>query len=271
MSNLQQRIISAIVMAAIVLGLTWFGGLQFRLLSAAIALAIFYEWCRMSRTAANAAYQWLCAALLVVPMLFLVVGFSATTILLVLAAAIVVSAIVGLIQGQGTWTAVGLAYAGLSGISLALLRGADKSGLVAILFLFAVVWATDILAYFVGRAIGGPKLAPSISPGKTWSGAIGGTIGGLVAGLAVAAVAGGVNLALMVPVVLFLSVASQVGDLFESWVKRRHGVKDSSNLIPGHGGIMDRVDGLVVAAFALYVIGTMLGDAGSPANGLFRL
>lgn len=271
LSNLQQRIISAIVMAAIVLGLTWLGGLQFRLLSAAIALAIFYEWCRMSRTAANAAYQWLCAALLVVPLLFLVAGFSATTILLVLAAAIVVSAAAGLIQGRGTWTAVGLAYAGFSGVSLALLRGADKSGLVAILFLFAVVWATDILAYFVGRAIGGPKLAPSISPGKTWSGAIGGTIGGLIAGLAVAAVAGGVNLALMVPVVLLLSVVSQIGDLFESWIKRRHGVKDSSNLIPGHGGIMDRVDGLVVAAFALYVIGTMLGDAGSPANGLFRL
>jgi phosphatidate cytidylyltransferase len=271
MSNLQQRVISAIVLAVIVLALTWLGGTYFRLLSAGIALAMFYEWSAMSRSAANAPYQWLAAGLLTLVLLLLVAGFPAVTVLLALAAAVAVSATVAVIGKQGSWNTAGLAYAGLSGVSLALLRGADKSGLVAILFLFAVVWATDILAYFVGRAVGGPKLAPAISPGKTWSGAIGGIIGGLIAGLAVAVLAGSPHLGLMVPVVLLLSVVSQIGDLFESWVKRRHGVKDSSHLIPGHGGVMDRVDGLVVAALALYVIGTAFGGAENPAGGLFPL
>ena len=119
------------------------------------------------------------------------------------------------------------------GFSLAYLRGSDHAGLIAILFLFAVVWATDILAYFVGRAIGGPKLAPSISPGKTWSGAIGGAVGGLLAGAGVRGVdrlgqAGGPRRWR-----LLLAIVSQIGDLFESFVKRRNGVKDSSQLIPG--------------------------------------
>ncbi|NGN40014.1 phosphatidate cytidylyltransferase [Mesorhizobium sp. CGMCC 1.15528] len=268
MSNLQLRVISGIVMAAAVLLLAWLGGLPFRILSAAIAAAVFYEWCAMSRTSANPAYQALSAILLAAALIVLVVGFPAAIVFAVLACAVVASALTGLIRGQGTWTTVGLAYAALSGVSLAFLRDADKSGLMAILFLFATVWATDIFAYFVGRAIGGPKLAPSISPGKTWSGAVGGTVCGMIAGLAVAFFAGG-NLLTLVPVVFLLSVASQIGDLFESWVKRRHRVKDSSNLIPGHGGVMDRVDGLVVAAFALYVIGALLGGADHPASSLF--
>ena len=148
---------------------------------------------------------------------------------------------------------------------------ATSPGLLAILFLFAVVWATDIFAYFVGRSLGGPKLAPAISPGKTQSGAIGGTVGGVLAGIALAAFAGLGNLPLLALVALLLSIVSQVGDLFESWVKRRHGVKDSGNIIPGHGGVMDRVDGLVAAAFALYAIGSMLGSADKPAQALFAI
>jgi phosphatidate cytidylyltransferase len=139
------------------------------------------------------------------------------------------------------------------------------------LFLFATVWATDILAYFVGRAIGGPKLAPSISPGKTWSGAIGGAVAGAAAGLVVAAAMGSASLAWIGLIAIVLSVVSQAGDLFESSVKRRNGVKDSGSLIPGHGGVMDRVDGLVAAAFALYVIGWLTGSADNPAQALFGI
>lgn len=269
LSNLQLRVISAIVLAVVVLALTWLGGLPFRLLAAVIALAMFYEWCAMSRTVSNGAYQWLSAILFGMAMLVMVAGVAAGVVWAVFAAVVVISAVTGLIRGQGTWTTLGVIYAGLSGISLALLRGTDAAGLIAILFLFATVWATDILAYFVGRAVGGPKLAPAISPGKTWSGAIGGTLGGVIAGGTVAAWSGAAGLAEIVPVALFLSIVSQAGDLFESWVKRRHGVKDSSHLIPGHGGVMDRVDGLVVAALALYVIGALFGGADNPAAGLF--
>lgn len=271
MSNLQLRVISSIVLIVAVLAVTWLGGAAFRILSAAIAGAMFYEWSAMSRNPGSARHQWIAAALLAVVLLALVLGYSAASVLVLLALSVLASLLDGRIGGQGYWTPAGLAYAGLSGLSLALLRDGDQAGLTAILFLFAVVWATDICAYFVGRSLGGPKLAPSISPGKTQSGALGGTVGGVLAGMALAAFAGLGNLPVLAVVAFLLSVVSQIGDLFESWVKRRHGVKDSGSLIPGHGGVMDRVDGLVAAAFALYAIGTLLGSADKPAQALFAI
>ncbi|KQU69923.1 phosphatidate cytidylyltransferase [Aminobacter sp. DSM 101952] len=274
MSNLQLRTISAIVLAAAVLGLTWVGGLPFRLLSAAIVLAIFFEWSAMSRPRTDSA--WAMGGLGILPevavLLFagaLVAGVPALALIGLVAVFTLILWIVGRMRGVAAWEAAGFGYAALSGLSLALLRGNDASGLVAILFLFAVVWATDIFAYFVGRKVGGPKLAPAISPGKTRSGALGGAVGGVVAGLLLAGSAGSGSLPLLAAVALLLSVISQAGDLFESWVKRRHGYKDSGSLIPGHGGVMDRVDGLVAAAFALYVIGWLSGSADHPAQGLF--
>jgi phosphatidate cytidylyltransferase len=269
MSNLQQRVISAIVMAAVTLAVTWFGGLPFRLFCAAIVALIFYEWTHMSRQTVGAAFGFLPEFLAFVFIVALVAGLPALWLLLLGAILVAAVAIAARIRGTGQWEASGLAYAALSGLSLAYLRDDNHSGLIAILFLFAVVWATDIAAYFVGRAVGGPKLAPSISPGKTQSGAAGGAAGGVAAGLILAAAAGAGNLVQLGLVALALSIVSQVGDLFESWVKRRHGAKDSSKLIPGHGGVMDRVDGLVAAAFALYVIGWVAAGADHPALGLF--
>ncbi|WP_027051883.1 phosphatidate cytidylyltransferase [Mesorhizobium erdmanii] len=270
MSNLQLRVISAVVLAVIALGLTWLGSLPFRLLCAAMSAMIFYEWTRMSRPAVNG-LSFLPEALVVVFIGALIGGLSASWLLLLVAFLTAVTAIAAQVRKTGQWEASGLAYASVSGLSLALLRDGDNSGLVAILFLFAVVWATDIFAYFVGRAIGGPKLAPSISPGKTRSGALGGAVGGVVAGVMLAAAAGAGNLALLGLVALVLSIVAQAGDLFESWVKRRHGCKDSGMLIPGHGGVMDRVDGLVAAALALYVIGWISAGADHPAQGLFPI
>ncbi|PBB80999.1 phosphatidate cytidylyltransferase [Mesorhizobium sp. WSM3879] len=269
MSNLQQRVISAIVMAAATLALTWLGGLPFRLFCAAIAALIFYEWTRMSRAENGATLGFLPEVLILVFIGALVAGLPALWLLLLVAAITGIVAVAARLRGAVQWEASGLAYASLSGLSLAYLRGDSHSGLIAILFLFAVVWATDIAAYFVGRRVGGPKLAPSISPGKTQSGALGGAVGGIAAGLVLAIAAGAGNLTMLGLVALALSIVSQIGDLFESWVKRRHGCKDSSNLIPGHGGVMDRVDGLVAAAFALYVIGWIAAGADHPAMGLF--
>jgi phosphatidate cytidylyltransferase len=136
------------------------------------------------------------------------------------------------------------------------------------MFLFAVVWSTDTVAYFVGRALGGPRLMPRVSPKKTWSGMLGGTAAALIVALIIAttdSLAGSLAIAALA---LALSVVAQVGDLFESFLKRRFGAKDSSHLIPGHGGLMDRLDGFVTAAVLAALIGLMRGGLLAPGRGL---
>lgn len=269
MTNLQVRIISGVILAVVVLTLTWLGGLPFRILAALISAAVLYEWVRMPEKDHTTGNDLFCIFAMLAVLLFLIVGVSAPIIAGLFAIAFVLSAAIGLAFGQGTWNAWGILYGGAGGSALAYLRADDAPGLAAILFLFAVVWATDIFAYFTGRSLGGIRLAPRISPKKTWSGAIGGAAASVGAGVMIAWLFG-LQGGWTIPIVaILLSVVSQCGDLFESWVKRRHDVKDSSNLIPGHGGVMDRVDGLVVAAVALFLIGWMLADREHPAHGLF--
>jgi phosphatidate cytidylyltransferase len=141
-------------------------------------------------------------------------------------------------------------------------------GLTALCFLFAIVWATDILAFLVGRSVGGPLLWPRLSPNKTWSGAVGGLAGGVAAGTLVAYASGVPNALAAGVLALILSIVAQSGDLFESAVKRRFGVKDASNLIPGHGGVMDRLDGFLFAATIAVVIGVLRQGMAAPAQGL---
>ena len=147
------------------------------------------------------------------------------------------------------WTAAGFGYAAAAEIASVLVRLDQVYGFVALILILLVVWVTDIGGYFAGRGIGGPKLWPRVSPKKTWAGAI----GGFAASLVVAAGFAALGLGKTGPLLLLgaaLSIASQLGDLFESAVKRRFGVKDSSHLIPGHGGLMDRLDGFVAAVVA---------------------
>lgn len=270
--ELRLRIISAIVMAAVILAATWYGGILFRIVAGLLAILIYYEWAtitRMSETNSTGnAWGWFAVAVIAGNTIFgepsldlpLLSGFTLT------------AALFPVLRGRNWWLVGGIVYAGLSGISLAAIRGDELTGFVAILFIFAVVWSTDILAYFVGRAIGGPKLAPSISPGKTWSGAIGGAVAALIGGGAVSLAYHGRISLLLLGLALILSVFSQIGDLFESFVKRRFQVKDSSHLIPGHGGFMDRVDGLVFACFTVFLIAFVhaaaTGDVPGSSGGL---
>jgi phosphatidate cytidylyltransferase len=153
-------------------------------------------------------------------------------------------------------------------ISPVLLRGDPEYGFAALLFLFATVWATDICAYLIGRAVGGPLLWPQLSPKKTWAGAVGGLFGGVAAGIVVAYASGGTSPAVAGILALVLSIAGQGGDLFESAIKRRFGVKDAGNLIPGHGGVMDRLDGFLVAALVAVFIGVVHDGVAAPGRGL---
>ena len=166
------------------------------------------------------------------------------------------------------WLAAGVVYAGILLAAPLMLRRDPALGFAAILFVFAVVWMTDIAAYFAGRAIGGPKLLPAVSPKKTWSGAIGGTLGGIAAALLVAKMAGLVLAPMLVLVALGLSIVAQAGDLLESAIKRHFGAKDAGQLIPGHGGLMDRLDGFLTAAAAAVMLGLLRGGLEGPSRGL---
>jgi phosphatidate cytidylyltransferase len=238
-------------------------------LSALIAGAVFVEWTMMTSNGRDVVHAAVSGAGLAALLAGMAWGMEPWLALAVLAAAIVLSALSAAAFRAGAWFTWGVVYAGLFGIALASVRGDTAWGLVAILYLFAVVWITDIAAYFVGRRLGGPKLAPSISPGKTWSGAIGDALGAMAAGAAVVVAAGLETVWYFAVLALGLSIVSQAGDLFESAVKRRFGAKDSSHLIPGHGGVMDRVDGLAAAAVALYVIAAAASGLTDPAARLF--
>ena len=252
------------------LAATWAGGVWFRLWAVAIALGCFHEWLAMAGGRASRGHKLLGWGLLVVVLVLVALGAHAVYLLGATAIATLAVLAHARLAGESgaLWQAV--PYAAFPALSFALLRGNDNAGLFAILFLYAVVWATDIFAYFVGRAVGGPKLAPKISPGKTWSGAVGGAAFGVLAGLLVASYGTPAHgIWFILAGALVLSALSQAGDLFESRLKRRYGHKDSGNLIPGHGGMMDRVDGLVAGAAALYVYAALAGGADSPALGLF--
>jgi phosphatidate cytidylyltransferase len=174
---------------------------------------------------------------------------------------------IALVQGAG-WIVAGIGYAAVMLWAPVLLRGDIAYGFLAMVLLFAIVWTTDIFGYFAGRAIGGPILWRAVSPNKTWSGAAAGTLGAMMMAVLVASFFGSFNRAAIAIVALLLSVVAQLGDLLESWIKRKFGAKDASHLIPGHGGVMDRLDGFWAAALVACLIGLLRGGFNAPAHGL---
>ncbi len=246
-------------MAPVVLGAVWVGGWVFLALILLGAILATLEWVALvpcqRRPLARAVSVFAVTALLVAQ--------TAVGPLAGLATA-VVGALATAWLGGGKDRALlgfGVIYVGTGVAGLLWLRELPGQGLALFLFAMLAVWATDIGAYAAGRTIGGPKLAPRISPKKTWAGLIGGMLSAALVGWLVALLAGAAMPALALVVGALSAVVGQIGDLFESAVKRRYNVKDSGHLIPGHGGILDRIDGLLVAAPVLAVFHATLGTA----------
>lgn len=270
--NLALRVVSAAVLAPLGLVCAYVGGWVFLFACTLAALAILYEWTSLvvgradPRILAPGVIAVLAAA-------GLAAAGAAAGAICAIAAGAVCAGIATWSQSFSDrrapfWTAGGVIYAGVALLGPALLRGDPVAGLTAILFLFAIVWSTDILAYFVGRALGGPLLWPLVSPKKTWSGALGGLVGGVAAGTLVAYASGGAKPAVAGGLAFVLSIVAQGGDLFESAIKRRFGAKDASHIIPGHGGVMDRLDGFWAAALIGCLIGLSRGGFDGAARGL---
>lgn len=266
--DLGPRVASAVAMVVVALAALYFGGDAFALFWLLAAFAVSWEWQGLIGGEMGLARIALGGASLAAATAFAAHGGGP----LALAALAAFAAIFAVVAGpeRRFWAPAGLLYAGSLVVSTNVLRQSPGYGALSIAWLFAVVWGTDVAAYFAGRLIGGPKLWPAVSPGKTWSGALVGVAAGALLGLVVARL-GRLPDAASLPVFLVGVVASgmaQAGDLFESWVKRRFGVKDASRLIPGHGGVMDRVDGFIFAAAFAALLGGLRGQE-SLAAGLF--
>jgi len=258
-SNLQRRVASALVLAPIALAAIWFGGALFGLFVGLAAMIVLFEWLRMALSGLGLLELAGFLGQFVVVILALFAGNGAAEI--ALAVLIAAAALAALLGAASWWLVGGLAYSGLPLVSLLALREDQDWGFAAVILVAVVVWATDIAAYFCGRAIGGPKLWPAVSPKKTWAGAIGGALAAVASAMVVASVLGFPNIAAIAAIAAALSIGAQGGDLLESSIKRHFGAKDSGDIIPGHGGIMDRVDGLIAAS----VLAALIGFAHMPA------
>lgn len=262
--DLRKRALSAAVLGPAAVACIWFGAEAFTALMAIAVAVLAWEWVHLCGRRTRVFPG------LAVPLVVLVAGAFAVEDHPRIALAVLVAGWIAtwvgarrmgssLTQPAGR-LAAGVLYIGLAGIALIELRHDTEAGRANVLFLFLVVWASDIGAYMAGRAFGGPKLAPSISPNKTWSGAAGGLVSALLVGggcaLAFTPSASMLSIAVVVTIV---SIASMAGDLLESAIKRHFKVKDTSSLIPGHGGLLDRLDGVLAAAPVASIISFMLG------------
>jgi phosphatidate cytidylyltransferase len=260
------RVLSALLLAPLAVAVAYVGGWPFVLFWGLAAAGVLWEWISLVALADRRVV--LMAGL---APLTLSVALAGTGRLLAGAIVAVMGAMSAAALAPGArrlWVAGSLPYAAVIALAPVALRADTEMGLLAVIFLYAVVWSTDIAGYFVGRAVGGPKLMPSVSPKKTWSGAIGGLMAAVAVAVAAAHYGGLTGWLYIALVAVALSVVAQAGDLFESWLKRRFGAKDSSHLIPGHGGLMDRLDGFVAAAALAALIGLWRGGVEAPGRGL---
>lgn len=244
------RTLSALVLAPPALAAAWAGGTAFAVLAAIAAAIMCWEWHGMVRRGFGWSGRLAAGCSALACLLAMALPLWAVA---VVAAGALASAVLADTAAARLWTAAGALYAGLPSVALVWLRG-GVAGREVLFWLLLTVWATDIGAYGFGRMIGGPLLAPAVSPKKTWAGLLGGMVSAAAVGAAFAAIAGTGDPPMVAAGSALLAVVAQSGDLLESWVKRRWGVKDASNIIPGHGGVLDRVDGLLAAGAAVAAV-----------------
>jgi phosphatidate cytidylyltransferase len=258
-NNLKIRIVSALVLAPLALAAVWLGSPYLPVLVVAAAAGMGWEWARLSGG------SWRPPAALMVAAPFAAAAFSGLGHIRLAIAASLIGAlgVWGLARMRGWkepfWPGAGTLYLALASASFLWISGL-AGGRASVVWLLALVWASDIGAYAAGRVFGGPKLAPRLSPNKTWAGFFGGLAGSGLVGVASASLAHA-PVALLLPVSLALGLAAQAGDLIESLAKRRYGVKDAGQLIPGHGGLLDRLDSLLAAALALGLLARLAGES----------
>ena len=262
--NLLLRVVAALVLAPAAVAIAYAGGSLWTLLVTLAAAGLYVEWLMIVGTAGETRVAAAgVAALLIAGLCFAIGRIDASLLALVVGLA----GVALLSRQWRIWNAAGFFYAAAAEVASILVRLDQTFGFVALILILLVVWVTDIGGYFAGRGIGGPKLWPRVSPKKTWAGAV----GGFVASLAITGGFAAFGLGKTGPLLLLgaiLSIASQLGDLFESAVKRRFGVKDSSQIIPGHGGLMDRLDGLVAAVVLAAIFGFLQAGADGVGRGL---
>jgi phosphatidate cytidylyltransferase len=243
-SNLGSRVVVGVFLAAIAIADIWVGGPVFALMIGIGVCIVLWEWSAMH----GIGLPWRIAGLVMLTGACLLahVGLPLKALALLGAATLGFLLLSVLVRASGKrWISTGLVYAGLPAVALIWLRQ-QPDGFALVMWTMGVVWATDIFAYFAGRAIGGPKIWTAISPNKTWAGLIGGMTAAALFSVLFARFADWPQTALAMALIgALLAIVAQIGDFFESWLKRRAGVKDSGKLLRAHGGVMDRVDGLV--------------------------
>lgn len=269
LADLGVRIASAVVMAALALGALWAGGWVFAAFWTAAGIAILWEWQHLVGGEDVRTRLWVGAPAIALTAGFASLGYAEAALGTIALAALAVGWL-GRRERAG-WAGAGVIYAGAMVLAVCVLRASLFYGFVATLWLFAVVWTTDIMAYFGGRLIGGRKLWPRVSPGKTWSGFAVGVVCGAAVSSFVAlwlTTPGEASVLPLLALGLATAAVSQGGDLFESSVKRRFGAKDSGSIIPGHGGVMDRLDAFVFASIFAVIVGTLHKGSVAAAHGL---
>ena len=253
-SESRTRFLSALALAPLALLAVWLGGLVYALVVIAAAVIAFGEWLAMT---GEGHLAWLSGGMVLAVLLALAAYGNSRIAVPLLLVPVAAGLAAGVLVPRIGWLALGFLAIGLPSLALILLREPGTAGLLAIAFLLIVVWSTDIAAYFGGRRFGGPKLWRRVSPGKTWSGALNGLCAAMLAATLFAVATDAAPLA-AIGLAIVLSVAAQAGDLAESALKRACGMKHSGRIIPGHGGVLDRVDGL----FGAVTIALILAVAG---------